>query len=194
MFEFQDGFYADVRIEDRYSARIRYRNGAMEESTQSSVKKAFIRVYDGKMWYYSSVCDTGHIQAELDKLYAMATPDADILSSPVVSRLQANRNPAADASGCRVFFYPYNKCSASPIGRNIKTAGCIQSCRRLFSIKAETGNYTISSGGKVRVTEVPTPSRLSRRISMPRAAAPCLTMDSPSPVPPISREWLLSTR
>lgn len=102
MFEFQDGFYADVRIEDRYSARIRYRSGAMEESTQSSVKKAFIRVYDGKMWYYSSVCDTGHIQAELDKLYAMATPDADILSSPVVSRLQANRETVMKFSDCCV--------------------------------------------------------------------------------------------
>lgn len=102
MFEFQDGFYADVRIEDRYSARIRYRNGAMEESTQSSVKKAFIRVYDGKMWYYSSVCDTGHIQAELDKLYAMATPDADILSSPVVSRLQANKETVMKFSDCCV--------------------------------------------------------------------------------------------
>lgn len=91
MFTFQQGFYADVRIEDRCTTFVRYRNGALEESRQTPVSKAFIRVYDGQMWYYASVCDRNSIQAELDKLYAMATPNADILSSPVVARLQANR-------------------------------------------------------------------------------------------------------
>ncbi len=51
--------------------------------------------------------------------------------------------------------------------------------------------------GKRSCTEVPRPGSLSRRRSAPCSAAPCLTMDSPSPVPPAppsGRAWLLSTR
>lgn len=91
MFDFKEGFYSDVRIEERFTTSIRYRNGALEESKQSSVKKAFIRVYDGKMWYYASTCRTGAVQEELEKLYAMATPDPAIKDNPTVRRLQGNK-------------------------------------------------------------------------------------------------------
>ncbi len=43
-------------------------------------------------------------------------------------------------------------------------------------------------------TEVPRPTWLSMWIWAPWREAPCFTMDRPSPVPPISLEWLLSTR
>ena len=48
--------------------------------------------------------------------------------------------------------------------------------------------------GQVRVKVLPSPSVLSSWTSAPMQAAPCFTMESPRPVPPISLEWLLSTR
>lgn len=71
MYRFREGFYSDVRMEERFTTSIRYRNGVLEESRQSTVKKAFIRVYDGKMWYYASTYRLSAVQDELDKLYAM---------------------------------------------------------------------------------------------------------------------------
>ena len=91
MYNFKEGLYSDVRIEDRFTTSVRYRNGALEECRHTSVKKAFIRVYDGKMWYYASTCRTENIQEELDKLSAMAQPDPDIAEDPVVRKLQSNK-------------------------------------------------------------------------------------------------------
>lgn len=91
MFKFKNGLYSDVRIEERFTTSVRYRNGALEECRQSSFKKAFIRVYDGKMWYYASTYRIENIQKELDKLSAMAQPDADIALNPVVQKLQSNK-------------------------------------------------------------------------------------------------------
>ena len=47
---------------------------------------------------------------------------------------------------------------------------------------------------KVMVTVVPFPGTLSRSRAALCIWAPCLTMDRPSPVPPMRLEWLLSTR
>lgn len=46
--------------------------------------------------------------------------------------------------------------------------------------------------GNVSVKVLPFPTSLFSSTDAPRYAAPCLTMDSPSPVPPA--EWLLSIR
>lgn len=91
MYKFREGFYSDVRVEERFITSIRYRNGVLEESKQSTVKKAFIRVYDGTMWYYASTYRLAAVQEELDKLYAMATANTAVEDDPVVERLQANR-------------------------------------------------------------------------------------------------------
>jgi len=48
--------------------------------------------------------------------------------------------------------------------------------------------------GNNKDTIVPFPSRLSISIRPPCAAMRCLTMDNPSPVPPISLDRVLSTR
>lgn len=91
MIRFRQGYYADVRVEDRFSTSIRYRNGALEESKSSSVKKAFIRVYDGKMWYYASTCRLDDIQGELESLYEAATPDFFLYKNdPIVKKFQVH--------------------------------------------------------------------------------------------------------
>lgn len=90
MINFKKGCYADIRIEDRFSTEIKFLNGKLSESKERLEKRAFLRVYDGKMWYYSSTTDTEHIQKAMDELYEVAEPNSDIENDPVVKRFERN--------------------------------------------------------------------------------------------------------
>lgn len=90
MYNFKQGFYADVRIENRFSTNVTYRNGVMEECKETNVKKAFIRVFDGDKWFYASTCKLGDINGELEKLYACASKNDRIDENEVVKRFEAN--------------------------------------------------------------------------------------------------------
>lgn len=90
MYKFNPKFYADVRIEDRFTTAIVYKNGALDSCRVRNEKRAFIRVYDGQIWLYASTSDTNKIQSELDNLYAQATPCDDIANHPIVKRYQVN--------------------------------------------------------------------------------------------------------
>lgn len=94
MFQFKEGFYSDIRIEDRFTTTVNYRDGMLEECKSTSVKKAFIRVFDGEMWYYASTYKTDDLQAELNKLYENATPNPAIAEHPTVKRFEVNRENA----------------------------------------------------------------------------------------------------
>lgn len=91
MYKFKSGFYADVRIEDRYNTFVSIRNGHLEDCRETRVKRAFIRVFDGKMWYYSSTSDMDCIQNELDELYSMGCSNCGIEENETVQRFQVNR-------------------------------------------------------------------------------------------------------
>ena len=92
MIEFRKDFYADVRTEDRSRTTISYKAGVLEEMKTREERRAFLRVYDGRMWYYASVTDLAHLQKTLDGLYAAATPNGEILNDPVVRRFERNRD------------------------------------------------------------------------------------------------------
>lgn len=92
MIQFRDDFYADVRTEDRCRTTISYKAGVLEEMKTREECRAFLRVYDGRMWYYASVTDLAHLQKTLDGLYAAAAPNPQILSDPVVRRFERNRD------------------------------------------------------------------------------------------------------
>lgn len=102
MIQFRDGFYADVRTEDRSRTTISYNAGILEEMKTRVERRAFLRVYDGKMWYYASVTDLAHLQETLDGLYAAATPNAAIASDPVVRRFEKNRDTLMSFQNCSV--------------------------------------------------------------------------------------------
>lgn len=102
MIQFRDGFYADVRIEDRSRTVISYKAGALEEMKNRVEKQAFIRVYDGKLWYYASVTDVEHLQKTLDGLYAAATANPNIADDPIVRRFERNRDKLASFADCSV--------------------------------------------------------------------------------------------
>lgn len=90
MYNFKTGYYADVRIEDRFSTRIRLQNGQLFEAKELTEKKAFVRVFDGEMWYYTSTSDVANVQQSLDDLYKYAHYNKDIENNPIVKRYQVN--------------------------------------------------------------------------------------------------------
>ena len=92
MIQFRDGFYADIRIEDRSRTVISYKAGTLEEMRNRIERQAFLRVYDGKLWYYASVTDVDHLQKTLDGLYAAAEENPHILEDPIVRRFEKNRD------------------------------------------------------------------------------------------------------
>lgn len=102
MIKFKDGFYADVRVETVFTTSIKYRDGALEESKNTTLKKAFLRVFDGDMWYYASTYKLDDLQGELDRLYANATPDKNILKNATVKRFEVNKADVAKFADCCV--------------------------------------------------------------------------------------------
>ena len=100
MIRFRDGFYADIRIEDRSRTVISYKAGMLEEMKNRVEKQAFLRVYDGRLWYYSSVTDVDHLQKTLDGLYSAATENANILEDPIVRRFEKNRAELMSFKDC----------------------------------------------------------------------------------------------
>ncbi len=90
MFTFRQDTYADVRIEDRFSTSVAYMNGMLKELKERKEKRAFIRVFDGKMWYYASTTDINDVQNKLDGLYAQAKSNPKIASNSTVRRFQVN--------------------------------------------------------------------------------------------------------
>ena len=91
MIQFRENFYADLRMEDRSRTVIQYRDGKLQELKTPVEVRAFLRVYDGRMWYYASVTDVAHLQKTLDSLYDAATPNLDILKDPIVSKLERHQ-------------------------------------------------------------------------------------------------------
>ena len=109
MIRFKEGFYADVRIEDRSRTTISYKAGVLEEMKNRLEKQAFLRVYDGKLWYYASVTDVEHLQDTLDGLYAAATENPKILEDPIVKRFERNRDELMNFTSCSVRDIPLSE-------------------------------------------------------------------------------------
>ncbi|MDY2851319.1 MAG: TldD/PmbA family protein [Candidatus Borkfalkiaceae bacterium] len=89
---FRKDLYADIRTERRFTTRVSIINGEIKQVTELDTDQAFIRVFDGEMWYYSSVSETDNLQKELDALYAFATPNENVFSHPVVETFEVNKD------------------------------------------------------------------------------------------------------
>ena len=90
MYRFPQNLFCDVRIENVYRSLIRVEMGRLEEIKEKSDTGAFIRVFDGHRWYYSSITELDKIQSEIDNLAKLARPDEKILEHPMVKKLEAN--------------------------------------------------------------------------------------------------------
>ncbi len=102
MFSFPENLYSDVRIEETFTTNIVFLKGELTENSIRNFKGAFIRVFDGERWYYSSITDLSRVQQELDSLAEMARPSKDIYRHPVVERLEANKGEYLNFQGREV--------------------------------------------------------------------------------------------
>lgn len=109
MYNFKQGYYADVRIEDRFSTNISYVNGFLKDIKQRCEKRAFIRVYDGKMWYFASTTDIGEVQNKLDGLYMQATKNDKIEKNRIVKRFEVNSDVKMEFTSCSVRNVPISE-------------------------------------------------------------------------------------
>lgn len=91
MYDFPKNFYSDVRIEREYHSMVRIEMGRLEEIKESTDVGAFIRLFDGDKWYYSSTTELEAINQELAKLSRLAKENPEIGSNPVVQKHQVNK-------------------------------------------------------------------------------------------------------
>lgn len=78
MFQFPDGLYTDVRIEDVFESKIQITLKNLENMKEQSYRAAFIRVFDGGRWYYAATTSSDNVQGEIDRLATMATKNHSI--------------------------------------------------------------------------------------------------------------------
>lgn len=90
MYKFPSGVYTDVRIERRKECRFFWKLGKFTGRFDRDDESAFIRVYDGGRWYYSSVFDCEEVQGEIDRLSSMAV-SANLRGNPVIEAFSVNR-------------------------------------------------------------------------------------------------------
>jgi len=91
MYVFPKNLYTDVRLEDVSVSEITYQNGELMQNLKRNTKGGFIRIFDGKRWYYSSTTDVDNIQEEINKLALMAEENENILKHPVVEKFEVNK-------------------------------------------------------------------------------------------------------
>ena len=91
MYKFPSGFYCDVRIEETFSTKISFRKLALEEQKVRNNKGAFIRIFDGQRWYFSSTSDLNAIQEQINTLATMASTNPHISEHPIVKAMEVNR-------------------------------------------------------------------------------------------------------
>ena len=99
MFRYPKGFYVDVRVETVFESSIQLTMGKIDDMKEKSYEAAFIRLFDGKRWYYASTSEIDSIQAEIDNLAAMASPDPYIDDNPIVGELEVNIGAYLEFSG-----------------------------------------------------------------------------------------------
>lgn len=91
MYQFPKDLYADVRIEETYNLWLSVQNGDLDSDGSTKQTGAFIRVFDGTMWYTGTTNDLDEIQKELDNLATLATPNPGILNHPMVKMLEVHK-------------------------------------------------------------------------------------------------------
>lgn len=99
MFKFPEGLYSDVRIEKVRSTLVSYLKGELREMRERETAGAFVRVFDGKRWYYSSFTALDKAQEELDRLAKLAAPSKTIAENKVVRNMAVKKGQPHKFSG-----------------------------------------------------------------------------------------------
>lgn len=149
MIQFRDGFYADIRTEDRSRTSIAYQGGILEEMKTRVERRAFLRVYDGKLWYYASVTDLEYLQKTLDGLYDAATANPQILEDPMVQRFERNRDTVMTFQNCSVRDIPAGEKQALLLSYLplLEEDPCITMPRGLYLDRGQPVPFPVQPGG-----------------------------------------------
>ncbi len=99
MFIFPKGFYVDVRIETLFETTIRISQNTLEDIKEKESKAAFIRLFDGNMWYYTSTTNVNAIQKEIDSLATVGHFYQDIQYHPIVQNFEVHSVYQEEFSG-----------------------------------------------------------------------------------------------
>jgi len=91
VYKFPEGLYSDVRIEKVRATLVQYLKGDLREMRERDTAGVFIRIYDGKRWYYSSLTALDKVQEELDRLARLASPSKTILENDVVRKMTTEK-------------------------------------------------------------------------------------------------------
>lgn len=91
MYRFPEELYTDIRIETVKTNSITYENNELKQNKLKVEKGAFIRIFDGERWYYSSTTNIEEIQKEIDELSKLAKRNENIYDNPVVKRIEVNK-------------------------------------------------------------------------------------------------------
>jgi TldD protein len=102
MFQFPADLYCDVSIERTFRTLIRMEMGRLEEVKEKNDVGAFIRVFDGYHWFYSSTTDTKSINKEIAGLAGLAKANPDISRHAIMQRLQRNTGKELRFAGSSV--------------------------------------------------------------------------------------------
>lgn len=90
MYKFPQHLFCDARIESVYKSHIYNELGRIEEVREKSDKGAFVRLYDGNRWYYSSTSNIDEIQDEIDALAALAKPSTKAGELKLIDKMEKN--------------------------------------------------------------------------------------------------------
>lgn len=92
MYRFPGGVFSDVRLEESVTTVIAFVMGKLEQRKVRTENTAFVRVFDGARWYFSSLTDPRQsaVQGKLDDLAAMARAGA-VTGHPVLDGLSRER-------------------------------------------------------------------------------------------------------
>jgi len=88
-YVFPDGMYVDVRIEHSYSTKILYTLKTLDECKERQYSAAFIRLFDGKRWYYASTSDLDAIQSEIDALAKLADKNDELTEMEIYAKFSS---------------------------------------------------------------------------------------------------------
>ncbi|QQK07953.1 TldD/PmbA family protein [Miniphocaeibacter halophilus] len=92
MYKFNPNLYTDVRIENNISTRIRIENNTIVENKEYSESGVIVRVFDGELWYTSSITNFDSIQKEIDYLSKLAKENPNINENKIVNKYEVNRD------------------------------------------------------------------------------------------------------
>ncbi|NLJ79445.1 MAG: TldD/PmbA family protein [Firmicutes bacterium] len=91
MYTYPPDLCVDVRLEESFATEISFKQLTLRGQKVRSKKGAFIRVFDGRRWYYSSVTSLGQVQAQIDSLAQMAAGNREIRKHPLVNAFEVHQ-------------------------------------------------------------------------------------------------------